>query len=142
MMDPHSPHGDIAAKRERYREELEKNGHSMVGRELPMARLLAVADTREEAETIARNGAGWLVKSYIGPQHKGVGDLPAFGLGAGDGDPVERYLDGIVLWGTPAEVADEILRLREEMFLDYLLCAPLSHGSFIKFTDEVMPRIL
>jgi len=27
------------------------------------------------------------------------------------------------------------------MFLDYLLCAPLSHESFVLFTDEVLPRI-
>jgi len=28
------------------------------------------------------------------------------------------------------------------MSLDYLLCAPLSHESFVLFTDEVLPRIL
>jgi len=31
--------------------------------------------------------------------------------------------------------------LREEMFVDYLLCAPLSHESFVLFTDAVLPRI-
>ena len=57
-------------------------------------------------------------------------------------DPVERYLDGIVIHGTPDSVVDDIERLREEMFLDYLLCAPLSHETFLLLTDQVLPRIL
>jgi hypothetical protein len=31
--------------------------------------------------------------------------------------------------------------LREEMFLEYLLCAPLSQESFTLFTDKVLPRL-
>jgi hypothetical protein len=37
---------------------------------------------------------------------------------------------------------DQLQQLREEMFLDYLLCAPLSHASFLLFTDKVLPRLL
>ncbi len=138
MMDPHSSHADIAQKREIYRSELEKHGHAIAGRDIPMARLLAVAETRGEAEETARRGAQWLVSSYIDPKHKQVGN-PFVKLGD---DPVGRYLDGVIVWGTPDEVGDELLRLHEEMFLDYLLCAPLSHRSFTLFTEKVLPRLL
>jgi len=39
------------------------------------------------------------------------------------------------------EARDEILRLREEIGLDYLLCAPLSHQSFMLLTEKVLPRL-
>ena len=135
MMDPHASHAEIAAKRELYRTTLEAAGHRFADRVLPMARLLAVADTRSEAEEIARRGAAWTVNSYASPEAVGGTDRPA-----GE-DPVERYLDRVVLWGTPDELVDRITALREEMFLDYLLCAPLSHDSFVRFTDKVLPRI-
>ena len=141
MMDPHSSHADIARKRELYRGELEKHGHEIAGRDIPMARLLAVAETRAEAEETARRGAQWLVGSYIDPKHKQVGLGGNSFVKLGD-DPIARYLDGVIVWGTSEEVADELLRLREEMFLDYLLCAPLSHRSFTLFTEKVLPRLL
>ena len=40
------------------------------------------------------------------------------------------------------KVGDEILRLRGEIGLDYLLCAPLSHQSFMLLTEKVLPRIM
>ncbi len=138
MLDPHSPHRDIAAKREVYRETLEKFGHSIEGREIPMARLLAIAETASEAEQIARNGASWTVSAYANPSQRG-GVRGAFET---DGDPVERYMKDVVIHGTPDAVADKIEQLREEMFLDYLLCAPLSHSSFMLFTEKVLPRFL
>jgi alkanesulfonate monooxygenase SsuD/methylene tetrahydromethanopterin reductase-like flavin-dependent oxidoreductase (luciferase family) len=56
-------------------------------------------------------------------------------------DPVQRYVDEVILHGTPDKVSDEILRLRDEIGLDYLLCAPLSHQSFVLLTEKVLPRI-
>jgi alkanesulfonate monooxygenase SsuD/methylene tetrahydromethanopterin reductase-like flavin-dependent oxidoreductase (luciferase family) len=56
-------------------------------------------------------------------------------------DPAERYLDSVIVYGTPEAVTDQLIRLREEMFLEYLLCAPLSHESFTLFTDKVLPRL-
>ena len=56
-------------------------------------------------------------------------------------DPVQRYLDEVIVHGSPARVIDELDRLYEEMHLDYLLCAPLSHQSFILFTEQVLPAI-
>jgi alkanesulfonate monooxygenase SsuD/methylene tetrahydromethanopterin reductase-like flavin-dependent oxidoreductase (luciferase family) len=140
-MDPHSTHAEIASKRELYRCELEKHGHTIEGRDLPVARLLAVAETRAEAEATARRGAQWLVSSYLDPKHQQVG-LPGGGFLRLGEDPIARYLDGVVVWGTAEEVLDELLRLREEVPLEYLLCAPLSHRSFGLFTERVLPRLL
>ncbi len=149
MFDPHSPHPRIAEKRELYREALERQGHSIQGRDLPMARLLAVAETESEAEAIARAGAEWTVGSH---QKKGLSAAPvqsaanqkrpelALGGIFSDG-AVERYLNETILWGTPARVLDEIARLEDELFLNYLLLAPLSHSSFELFTERVLPHL-
>ena len=50
-------------------------------------------------------------------------------------------MDEVILHGTPEAVLDEILRLREEIGLNYLLCAPLSHRSFMLLTDRVLPAV-
>jgi hypothetical protein len=47
----------------------------------------------------------------------------------------------VILHGTADKIGDEILRLREEIGLDYLLAAPLSHQSFTLLTEKVLPRI-
>ena len=101
---------------------------------------VASEQEKARAEQTARSGARWLVDSYLDPKHEQVGLAGASFLSLG-GDPIERYLDGVVVWGTPGEVLDELLRLREEMFLDYLLCAPLSHRTFTLFTEKVLPRL-
>ena len=51
------------------------------------------------------------------------------------------YLDEVIPHGTPDKIGDEIMRLREEIGLDYLLCAPLSHQSFMLLTEKVLPRV-
>ena len=140
LMDPHSAHADIARKRRLYGERLVASGFTSAGREIPMARLVAIAETRREAQDVARRGARWIVDSYAGPGHRPV--LP-FGspVQATVVDPVERYLREVVVYGSPAEVVDQLSRLREEMLLEYLLCAPLSHTSFTLLADEVLPRL-
>jgi hypothetical protein len=35
-----------------------------------------------------------------------------------------------------------VLELRETIGLDYLMCAPLSHRSFMLFTEQVLPKLL
>ncbi len=55
--------------------------------------------------------------------------------------PGPRYLDEVILHGTPEAVIDQILRLRDEIGLDYLLCAPLSHETFVLLTEQVLPRL-
>jgi len=54
----------------------------------------------------------------------------------------KRYLDEVMLHGTPDKVGDEILRLREEIGLDYLLAAPLSHKTFGLLTEKILPRLI
>jgi alkanesulfonate monooxygenase SsuD/methylene tetrahydromethanopterin reductase-like flavin-dependent oxidoreductase (luciferase family) len=137
LMDPHSPHGEIARKRELFRSALETAGFAFAGRELPMARLLAVAESGAEAEAIARRGASWTVGAYIHPQA-----IAGFRPGAErDLDPVDHYLRDVVIHGTPEAVVEQLLRLREEMFLSYLMIAPLSEGSFRLFTERVLPKL-
>jgi alkanesulfonate monooxygenase SsuD/methylene tetrahydromethanopterin reductase-like flavin-dependent oxidoreductase (luciferase family) len=47
-----------------------------------------------------------------------------------------------VICGTPEKVIDDLQELEERLPLDYLMCTPLSHGSFELFTEKVMPRFL
>ncbi|HWB48186.1 MAG TPA: LLM class flavin-dependent oxidoreductase [Stellaceae bacterium] len=138
LMDPHAGHADIGRKRRFYAEKLTAAGHSFAGRELPVARLVAVAESAAKAEEVARAGAQWICASYFGAQHNPVGftDPNKRGL-----DPVQRYLDEVILHGTPDGVLDQISRLRDETELDYLLAAPLSHQSFLLLTDKVLPRL-
>jgi len=142
LMDPHSAHAEIARKRELFRTQLEAAGHDFAGREIPMARLVAVAPTEAEAEEVARRGAGWIVGSYMGSGGGQLFDPKGLAPAPAREDPVERYLQGVVIYGTPEKVADEIRRLQEEMHLGYLMCAPLSHETFLSFTDEVLPKLL
>jgi hypothetical protein len=48
----------------------------------------------------------------------------------------------VILRGTPDKIGDEILRLRKEIGVEYLMRAPLSHKSFMPLTDKVLPRII
>jgi alkanesulfonate monooxygenase SsuD/methylene tetrahydromethanopterin reductase-like flavin-dependent oxidoreductase (luciferase family) len=130
LMSPHPTHAEIGAQRALYQRELETHGHSIAGREIPMARLMAIADTESEARKVATDGVKWLFRTYVNP--------------AGRGDPTEllnRYVDSVVIHGTPDSVVDQLRRLREEIRLDYLIGAPLSHQTFLSFTDRVMPRV-
>jgi alkanesulfonate monooxygenase SsuD/methylene tetrahydromethanopterin reductase-like flavin-dependent oxidoreductase (luciferase family) len=138
LMDPHSSAPEIGAKRRHYDEKLAASGFSETGRDIPIARLVAIASSSSEAEAVARSGAEWILNSYLGAQHRPVMQGSFTPVGA---DPLQRYLDEVILHGTPDKVGDEILRLREEIGLDYLLCAPLSHQSFMLLTEQVLPRL-
>ncbi len=139
MMSPHSTPAENAELREFYRKQLEANGYSIEGRDLPMARLIAVADTDAEAAEIARVGAAWVAGSYINPE-KASGAPVMAEMTMGRAELIDRYVDSVVIHGSPGRVIDQIERLREEMYLDYLMCAPLSHSSFLSFTENVMPH--
>jgi alkanesulfonate monooxygenase SsuD/methylene tetrahydromethanopterin reductase-like flavin-dependent oxidoreductase (luciferase family) len=139
LMDPHASHAEIGRKRQMYRDALARHGYSEEGRTIPVARLLAVAATDSEAEEVARQGAAWTVGSYASPRGKqsnsGIDRAPT-------DEPVERYVRDVVIHGSPERVVDEVLRLRGEAGADYLMCAPLSHESFVLFTEKVMPRLV
>ncbi|MGE3358249.1 MAG: LLM class flavin-dependent oxidoreductase [Acidimicrobiia bacterium] len=170
MLDPHSTHAQIAAKWELYHRLLGEAGHPTGGRTVPMARLVAVARTDAEAAAVARAGAEWTIASYVGTPGNTVAQraaatptptptpasasASASAPGPGPGpvdpllpnpmassDPVQRYVDEVIVHGSPARVLDELTRLRETMHLDYLLAAPLSHESFELLTHEVLPKL-
>ena len=109
-----------------------------------MARLIAVADTDAEAEEVARRGTEWLAAAYMNPSKVTKPSSPdQKTLLMMDRDAqLSRYLNSVVIQGCPERVADHIHRLRTEMSLDYLMCVPLSHSSFMQFTENVMPRFI
>jgi alkanesulfonate monooxygenase SsuD/methylene tetrahydromethanopterin reductase-like flavin-dependent oxidoreductase (luciferase family) len=131
LMDPHATHAETGAHWEFYRDQLHSHGHSIDGRDIPIARLLAIAPTDREAAEVARQGAKWLLRTYVDP--KGT---------RGGGDLLQRYVDSVVIHGTVDRVIDEIARLHETVHLDYLIGAPLSHQTFLSFTDKVLPKLL
>ena len=138
LMDPHATHSEIGRKRRLYTAGLAAAGHPVTGRDLPTARLIALSDSAEKAEAIARSGAEWIVASYFGSQHRPVRlaeHTPEVT------DPVQRYLDEVIIHGTPEAVVEQILRLREEIGLEYLLAAPLSYESFMLLTEKVLPQL-
>ena len=134
MMDPHSSMTDIAAKYALYERTLAEHDHSPDGRDTPVARLLAIAPTDAEARAVAESGAAWTTGSY-------VKNPLALKAKDNEADPVQRYVDQIILWGSPSRVIDELHRYRDEYGLGYLLCAPLSQQSFSLFNDEVLPHL-
>ena len=141
LMGPHAQHREVAEQREGYLRQLERHGHSTEGRTLPLARLIAVAETDAEAEEIARRGAQWTVGSYGSGSKKGAERASKAPPRDPDQDPVERYLNNVVIHGSASKVADTINELRETISLDYLIAAPFSHDSFVRFTNDVLPRI-
>lgn len=138
LMDPHASMAELGAKRRHYGKKLAEAGFSEEGREIPMARLLALAPTTSEAEAIARRGAQWLVDSYAGPQHKHRKSMQRTYDGK---DPAQYYVDSVILHGTPQSVVEQIGRLREEIGLNYLMCAPLSRATFHLLADQVLPKL-
>jgi alkanesulfonate monooxygenase SsuD/methylene tetrahydromethanopterin reductase-like flavin-dependent oxidoreductase (luciferase family) len=143
LLGPHSTFAENAAHGELYRTTLEASGHSPAGRDLPMARMIAVAPSDEEARRIAREGAGWIAGAYINKSK--VTNPAAAAQQFMLMEPqrlLDRYVEEVVIHGTPDRVAGEIERLREEMRLEYLMCVPLSHTSFLSFTESVLPRFI
>lgn len=139
LMSPHTTFVENADMRELYREKLEQNGHTIEGRDIPMARFIAVADTDAEAAEIGRSGVEWLAAAYINPEKSAGAPQQSF-MTMESKKVVERYMGSVVIHGSPESVIDQLERLKEEMYLDYLMCAPLSHSSFMTFTERVMPH--
>lgn len=129
LMDPHSTHEEIASKYANYRSALAERG--LGRRDTPMARLIAIARTDQQAEAVARQGALWTLDAYAppGPQAPSKAER------------VERYVNEVIIHGSPAKVVDELKRLEAEIPLHYLLASILSHQTLLLLTDEVMPRM-
>ncbi len=133
LMDPHASFAEIATKYDRYLADLEAGGFAAPG-DTPMARLLAVAGTDEEAERVAHAGAAWTIGAY-------AHDAKVAPAGDDVAARIEGYVRDRIIWGSPSRVRDELARLSEEMRLHYLMIAPLSHESFVRFTDDVLPHL-
>lgn len=131
LIGPHATHKEVALQHQFYREKLAVHGHSSTGRDLPVALLLAIAPSDAEAAEVARQGAQWLLKTYIDPKAIGA-----------QGDPVQRYMDSVIVHGTAERVIDKLARLRDETQMNYVIGAPLSHGTFQAFTEKVLPKLL
>jgi alkanesulfonate monooxygenase SsuD/methylene tetrahydromethanopterin reductase-like flavin-dependent oxidoreductase (luciferase family) len=131
MLDPHSPPALIGEKMETWRRLLVQHGHRAEGRVTPVVRLVAIANDDAKAAEVAREGAKWLLRSYVNPSGE-RGDSEAM---------LQRYVDSMVIHGTAERVVDQIARLREQIQLDYMIAAPLSHETFLSFTDKVLPKL-
>ena len=138
LQDPHSTAEDLGVKRELYRDTLRAHGFPAEGRVIPTARLLAVAPTDREAAEVALAGARWTVASYANASRR-ASPPPYMKPGV---DPIERYMNGVIVHGSPERVRDQVIELRDTIGLDYLMCAPLSHQSFMLFTEQVLPHLL
>jgi alkanesulfonate monooxygenase SsuD/methylene tetrahydromethanopterin reductase-like flavin-dependent oxidoreductase (luciferase family) len=136
LMDPHSAHGEIAKKLGHYRDGLEKAGHDTGPRDIPTARLVAIAETDAQAAAIAERGAKWTA-GYIPKQA-----LASFRSDDQIPDHVDHYMDDVIIHGSPERVIDTLRRLEEEVPLDYLLLSPLSDKSFELFTKHVLPHVI
>jgi alkanesulfonate monooxygenase SsuD/methylene tetrahydromethanopterin reductase-like flavin-dependent oxidoreductase (luciferase family) len=139
LMDPHSSRTELARKRRHYSETLAAAGHSETGRVIPMARLIAIDETAERAREVARRAAQWTLASYVGPTHSTHHrqEVRTFG----GKDPVDFYLEDVMLHGTADKVADQIRALKADAGMTYLMAAPLSRRSFTLLTDKVLPQI-
>jgi len=139
LMDPHSSRADLITKRRHYADKLAASGYSDAGRIIPMARLIAVDETAEKAREVARRVAEWTVASYVGPKHSENvrQEVRTFG----GKDPIDFYLDDVMIHGTAESVVDQIQSFGAEIGMNYLLAAPLSGRSFRLLTDKVLPRI-
>jgi alkanesulfonate monooxygenase SsuD/methylene tetrahydromethanopterin reductase-like flavin-dependent oxidoreductase (luciferase family) len=131
MLDPHSPTSVIGEKMETWRRLMVQHGHSIEGRVIPTVRLVAIARTEAEATEVAREGSKFMLRTYVNPQGE-RGDSATL---------LQKYVDQMVIHGTAQSVVDQIRRLNEEIHLDYIITAPLSHETFLSFTDHVLPEL-
>ena len=138
LMDPHSSRTDLIRKRRHYAVKLTEAGFPDTGRTIPMARLIAVDETAEKARAVAKRVAEWTVASYVG-NRANVRQGPPRDWGGKD--PIDYYLEDVMIHGTAESVADQIRSFGEEIGMNYLMAAPMSGRSFRLLTDQVLPRI-
>ena len=139
LMDPHSSRNDLIRKRRHYAAKLADAGFSDAGRIIPMSRLVAVDETEEKARAVAKRVAEWTVGAYVGPKHANVRqEVRDFG----GKDPIDYYLDDVMIHGTAESVVDQIQAFGAEIGMNYLMAAPMSGRSFRLLTDKVLPRVL
>ena len=122
MLGPHAEFAEIAEMRNFFLDKLKANGHAVEGRDIPMARLIAVADTDGEAEQIARRGAEWIVKAYKN-ESKGMAN-PVKTIEV-DGkiqevDDIDRYLQDAI---KPSARSEPVSKLAPTVPVSYIFLA-------------------
>ena len=134
LMDPHASFAEIGAKYDRYVAELAANGFAAPS-DTPMARLVAVAATDEEAERVAGRGrpGRWAPTATASPAAPGRATASPSGSRATSASASCGAHRRACATSSPAS--------SEEMRLHYLMIAPLSHESFLRFTDEVLVHL-
>ena len=143
MLDPHSSNGEIGYKRKLYQQVMEEHGHEVGNRDVPILRYVALGDTHAEAEDVARRSSTWTVGAYANP-NKRVGqrqEIPGHERDPNI-DPVERYLHDVAIVGTASEVVDRFKELEETIPMNYLMLAPMSQDTFLRFTKDVLPKLV
>jgi alkanesulfonate monooxygenase SsuD/methylene tetrahydromethanopterin reductase-like flavin-dependent oxidoreductase (luciferase family) len=140
LMDPHSSRAELIQKRRHYAAKLAEAGYTDAGRTIPMSRLVAIDETEEKARAIAKRVAEWTLAAYVGPQHNAnVRQGPARNFGGKN--PVDFYLDDVMIYGTPESVVDQLQSFADQIGMNYLMVAPMSGRSFRQLTDKVLPRV-
>ncbi len=139
LMDPHSSREALGQKRRHYAEKLAEAGYSDAGKVIPMARLIAVDETMEKAHAVARRVAEWTTASYTGPKHSG--NVRQEQRDYRGKDPIDYYLEDVMVYGTWDSVVDQLEALRDTIGMTYLMAAPMSGRSFRLLTDKVLPRV-
>jgi alkanesulfonate monooxygenase SsuD/methylene tetrahydromethanopterin reductase-like flavin-dependent oxidoreductase (luciferase family) len=139
LMDPHSSRADLIRKRRHYATMLVEAGHSDADRTIPMARLVAVDETKEKASAVATRVAEWTLTSYVGPKHSANVRQEARNFGGKN--PIDFYVDDVMIHGTAESVVDQIQSFAADIGMTYLMAAPMSGRSFQLLTDKVLPRI-
>lgn len=142
MLSPHLPFATIDEQQKQFRQALKDNGHDYeADRAIPVARLISVADSEDEAAETARRGAEWIFSTYRNESKSANYQMNQSG-NKPEVTSVDQYLNDVAIWGTPEKVTDTLHRLSEEIDLNYLMCAPLSHSSFMNFTEKVLPKFV
>lgn len=139
LMDPHSSRADLVRKRRHYAAKMNEGGFSDAGRTIPMSRLIAIDESADKAREVARRVAEWTIASYVGPKH--TGNVRQEQRSFGGKDPVDFYLEDVMIHGTPDSVVDQLQAFASEIGMTYLMAAPLSGRSFRLLTDKVLPRV-
>ena len=141
MLGPHQTFAENAENRETYRKELKPTAirwpAGIADRALDCGRR-----QRWRGRADWRAGVQWIAGSYINPSRWTGGAAQLATMMMEPEAKIERYLRSCVIHGTPERVVDRITALRHEMYLEYLMIAPLSHSSFVMFTEKVLPRLL
>jgi alkanesulfonate monooxygenase SsuD/methylene tetrahydromethanopterin reductase-like flavin-dependent oxidoreductase (luciferase family) len=152
LLDPVGSHQQMRLKYALYKEQLAAHGFAVAGRDIPVARLLCVDHSMEQARAAAMRGLAWYVQVHKTPGSQYVDpgselnrrrtDIYTTPFTLSVEEEVDWFLREATICGTPAACIDQIARLRDEIPMAYLLCAPLSHRSFMLFTEQVLPHFL